>query len=83
MPKTAKAKKKVSKPKTKVASKPKSTAAKVVPKGPIKISKTYVPKDTEKYMCEKHKIYFRMRLTEWKKELIKANNEALYNGGNG
>ena len=22
-----------------------------------------------------------MRLTEWKKELIKANNEALYNGG--
>ncbi len=80
MPKTAKAKKKVSKPKTKVASKPKPTTAKVVPKGPIKISKTYVPKDTEKYMCEKHKIYFRMRLTEWKKELIKANNEALYNG---
>ena len=81
MPKTAKAKKKVSKPKTKVASKPKPTTAKVVPKGPIKISKTYVPKDTEKYMCEKHKVYFRIRLTEWKKELIKANNEALYNGG--
>ena len=81
MPKTAKAKKKVSKPKTKVASKPKPTTAKVVPKGPIKISKTYVPKDTEKYMCEKHKVYFRMRLTECKKELIKANNEALYNGG--
>ena len=80
MPKTAKAKKKVSKPKTKVASKP-TTAAKVVPKGPVKISKTYVPKDTEKYMCEKHKVFFRMRLTEWKKELIKANNEALYNGG--
>ena len=80
MPKTAKAKKKVSKPKTKVASKPKPTTVKVVPKGPIKISKTYVPKDTEKYMCEKHKVYFRIRLTEWKKELIKANNEALYNG---
>ena len=80
MPKTAKAKKKVSKPKTKVASKPKPTTIKVVPKGPIKISKTYVPKDTEKYMCEKHKVYFRIRLTEWKKELIKANNEALYNG---
>ena len=81
MPKTAKAKKKVSKPKTKVVSKAKPTTAKVVPKGPVKISKTYVPKDTEKYMCEKHKVYFRMRLTEWKKELIKANNEALYNGG--
>ena len=80
MPKTAKAKKKVSKPKTKVVSKPKKTSAKVSSKGPVKISKTYVPKDTEKYMCEKHKIFFRMRLTEWKKELIKANNEALYNG---
>ena len=81
MPKTAKAKKKVSKPKTKVASKAKPTKAKVASKGHIKISKTYIPKDTEKYMCEKHKVYFRMRLTEWKKELIKANNEALYNGG--
>ena len=48
MPKTAKAKKKVSKPKTKVVSKSKPTAAKVVSKGPVKISKTYVPKDTEK-----------------------------------
>jgi len=42
----------------------------------LKISKTYLPKDTEKYMCEKHKVFFRMRLNEWKKELIKANNEA-------
>ena len=81
MPKTAKAKKKVSKPKTKVVTKSKPTTAKVTPKGPVKISKTYIPKDTEKYMCEKHKVYFRIRLTEWKKELIKANNEALYNGG--
>ena len=80
MPKTAKAKKKVSKPKTKVVKKAKPAAAKVVSKGPIKISNTYIPKDTEKYMCEKHKVYFRIRLTEWKKELIKANNEALYNG---
>ena len=82
MPKTTKTKKKVSKVKTK-ASKPKTKTAskpKAVAKGPIKISKTYVPKDTEKYMCEKHKVFFRMRLTEWKKELVKANNEALYNG---
>ena len=81
MPKIAKAKKKVSKTKTKVVSKPKISKEKVITKSPIKISKNYVPKDTEKYMCEKHKVYFRMRLTEWKKELIKANNEALYNGG--
>ena len=80
MPKTAKAKKKVSKPKTKVVSKPKKTVVSPAKKVPIKISKTYVPKETEKYMCEKHKVFFRMRLNEWKKELIKANNEALYNG---
>ena len=80
MPKTAKAKKKVSKPKTKVVSKPKKTVASPAKKVPIKISKNYVPKETEKYMCEKHKVFFRMRLNEWKKELIKANNEALYNG---
>ena len=80
MPKTAKAKKKVSKPKNKVASKPKKTVASPTKKAPVKISKTYVPKETEKYMCEKHKVFFRMRLNEWKKELIKANNEALYNG---
>jgi DnaK suppressor protein len=82
MPKTTKVKKKVtktkakvSKPKIKTAAKPKAAA-----KAPIKISKTYIPKDTEKYMCEKHKVFFRMRLTEWKKDLVKANNEALYYG---
>tara|TARA_X000000368_G_scaffold365404_1_gene311620 strand:- start:193 stop:708 length:516 start_codon:yes stop_codon:yes gene_type:complete len=80
MPKTAKAKKKVSKSKTKVVGKVKPPSLKVAPKVSVKISKTYVPKDNEKYMCEKHKVYFRIRLTEWKKELIKANNEALYNG---
>ena len=80
MPKTTKVKKKISKPKTKVTSKPKKTTASSAKKIPIKISKTYVPKETEKYMCEKHKVFFRMRLNEWKKELIKSNNEALYNG---
>ena len=51
MPKTAKVKKKVSKLKTKVVSKPKLAVNKSTPKTPIKISKTYVPKETEKYMC--------------------------------
>ena len=45
----------------------------------IKISKTYEPKLTENYMCEKHRVYFKKKLTEWKSEIIKANNEALYN----
>ena len=49
-------------------------------KAPIKISKTYIPKDTEKYMCDKHLSFFKIKLTEWKKELVKANNEALYHG---
>ena len=69
MAKTKKVKKKVLKAKTKV--KTSST---------IKISKSYLPKETEKYMCEKHKVFFRIKLQEWKKELVKANNEALYNG---
>ena len=46
----------------------------------VKISKNYIPKETEKYMCEKHKIFFKKKLTEWKSEIIKSNNEALYNG---
>jgi len=49
-------------------------------KTPIKISKNYIPKDTEKYMCDKHLSYFKIKLTDWKKELVKANNEALYHG---
>ena len=31
-------------------------------------------------MCEKHKAYFKKKLTEWKTEIIRTNNEALYNG---
>ena len=55
--------------------------SKKITKIPIKISKTYTPKETEKYMCEKHRAYFKFKLQEWKKELVKANNETLYNGG--
>ena len=86
MPKVTKTKKKVTKVKSKETKKaPKKTAkpvakTKETSKAPVKISKTYIPKDTEKYMCEKHKVYFRMKLQEWKKELVKSNNEALYYG---
>ena len=88
MAKTNKVKKKVVKAKNKTAGKTKikkaakTAVAKVKDtiKAPIKISKTYVPKDTEKYMSEKHKVFFRMRLQEWRKELVRANNQALYNG---
>ena len=46
----------------------------------IKISKTYEPKLTEKYMCDKHKVYFKKKLTDGKVEIVKSNNDALYNG---
>ena len=45
----------------------------------VKISKNYVPSLKEKYMCEKHKAYFKKKLTEWKSEIVRSNNEALYN----
>ena len=45
----------------------------------IKISKTYVPKDKEKYMCAKHLEYFKQKLMEWKKDLKRSNNEAIFN----
>tara|TARA_B100001029_G_scaffold169276_1_gene164028 strand:+ start:397 stop:813 length:417 start_codon:yes stop_codon:yes gene_type:complete len=45
----------------------------------VKISKKYIPKESERYMCEKHKLYFKNKLTEWKKDLVRTNNEALYN----
>ena len=45
----------------------------------IKISKNYVPSVKEKYMCEKHKAYFKKKLNDWKTEIVRSNNEALYN----
>ncbi len=45
----------------------------------VKISKTYIPKEKEKYMCAKHLAFFKKKLTDWKADLIKTNNEALYN----
>ena len=44
-----------------------------------KISKSYVPKETEKYMCAKHLSYFKKKLLDWKLDLKRSSNEALYN----
>ena len=43
-----------------------------------KLSKTYVPSKKDKYMCAKHKEYFKKRLTDWKNEIIKSNNKNMY-----
>ena len=45
----------------------------------VKISKTYIPKEKEKYMCAKHLAFFKQKLNDWKADLIKTNNDALYN----
>ena len=43
-----------------------------------KISKKYVPSQKEKYMCEKHKTYFKKRLVNWKNEIVESNSKGLY-----
>ena len=45
----------------------------------VKISKTYIPKATEKYMCAKHLAFFKRKLLDWKIDLKRSSNEALFN----
>ena len=45
----------------------------------VKISKTYVPKEKEKYMCAKHLEFFKQKLSEWKKDLKRSSSEAIFN----
>ena len=40
--------------------------------------KKYIPNEKEKYMCEKHKTYFKKRLAEWKNEIVESNTKGLY-----
>ena len=40
--------------------------------------KKYIPNEKEKYMCEKHKKFFKKKLIDWKNEIIEANNKGLY-----
>jgi len=40
--------------------------------------KKYIPNEKEKYMCEKHKKYFKKRLLEWRNEIIESNSKSLY-----
>jgi len=51
---------------------------------PTKQSKKYIPNKKEKYMCSKHKIFFKKKLTEWKNEIIKSSaNIASLSEANG
>ena len=40
--------------------------------------KKYVPSSKDKYMCEKHKVFFKKKLIEWKNEIIKSNSNTLF-----
>ena len=42
------------------------------------MAKKYIPNEKEKYMCAKHKTYFKKRLLDWKNEIIESNNKNLY-----
>ena len=42
------------------------------------MTKKYSPNEKEKYMCEKHKVFFKKKLLEWKNEIIKSNSKGLY-----
>tara|TARA_B110000014_G_C20087104_1_gene568728 strand:- start:107 stop:514 length:408 start_codon:yes stop_codon:yes gene_type:complete len=40
--------------------------------------KKYIPSEKEKYMCEKHKKFFKKKLVDWKNEIIESNAKGLY-----
>jgi len=40
--------------------------------------KKYIPSGKEKYMCEKHKKFFKKKLVEWKNEIMESNAKGLY-----
>jgi len=45
----------------------------------VKFSKTYIPKENEKYMCPKHLAFFKKKLQDWKTDLKRTSNQAIYN----
>ena len=42
------------------------------------MTKEYIPNKKEKYMCEKHKKYFKKKLMEWRNEIVESNTKGLY-----
>ena len=40
--------------------------------------KKYTPNEKEKYMCEKHKVYFKKKLIDWRNEIVESNTKGLY-----
>jgi len=42
------------------------------------MKKNYIPNEKEKYMCEKHKKFFKKKLIDWKNEIMESNVKGLY-----
>ena len=42
------------------------------------MTRKYTPNEKEKYMCEKHKVYFKKKLIEWRNEIVESNTKGLY-----
>tara|TARA_B100000959_G_C14800005_1_gene549298 strand:- start:201 stop:608 length:408 start_codon:yes stop_codon:yes gene_type:complete len=42
------------------------------------MAKKYTPTEKEKYMCEKHKTFFKKRLIDWRNEIVESNTKGLY-----
>jgi DnaK suppressor protein len=42
------------------------------------MTKKYIPSKKEKYMCEKHKTYFKNNLMKWRNEIVESNTKGLY-----
>ena len=42
------------------------------------MTKKYTPNEKEKYMCEKHKKFFKKKLIDWKNEIMESNVKGLY-----
>ena len=40
--------------------------------------KKYIPNEKEKYMCDKHKKFFKKKLINWKNEIMESNAKGLY-----
>ena len=41
----------------------------------MKSAKKYIPSEKEKYMCAKHRDFFKKKLLEWKNEIIKSGSK--------
>ena len=42
------------------------------------MNKKYIPNEKEKYMCDKHRKFFKKKLIDWKNEIIESNAKGLY-----